>query len=611
LNYARSLSARHASKSPLHAWQVKTTYAALTNQGRKEIHMLKLEVINYKGITPQRPISAEFDKVGGSIGRGDVNALILPDADRYISRMHARISYRSGRYFIEDHGTATPVIVNGRTLGKGIDAPLENGNEIKIGDYRLRATVQDAVSVASATMPGAGAVDSSAKAVDPMAMFGASSAADPFADLIPSPKPGARMPDVPSASPAGLGQPIPDPFAPAQSMHAKSAIPADFDPFGNIANLGQPATASPGKGVTAGTLSGAPDGAFGTLPESQSIDALFGLNPASANDPLGETRKMHAVTASIPMDLAPSLDPMAQFQPKPVVQAANSQRNNVPEVNASFVPPRVLPDPPVTKPAIPPVQHEPPAAKAASATMFDTPQRAEPSSEPPAPSPVTPQPQADPLLETKRFKREDVAQEATVRAFLDGAGIADLDLPAGLTPQTMFMLGQVLRETVQAMLDLLLARAMLKRELRADVTMILAKENNPLKFSPNVEAALTHLLNPQRGYKQPLEAVKDACNDLRSHQFAFMSGMRAALEGILHRFDPAQLEQRLKQKTVLDSVLPINRKAKLWDQFSELYGDMSKEAEEDFHALFGREFVRAYEAQIEKLTRQDAAAKGS
>jgi FHA domain-containing protein len=225
--------------------------------------------------------------------------------------------------------------------------------------------------------------------------------------------------------------------------------------------------------------------------------------------------------------------------------------------------------------------------------------------------PVAPAAPADPLLETQRFTREDIAQEATVRAFLDGAGIADLDLPAGLTPQTMFMLGQVLRETVQAMLDLLLARAMLKRELRADVTMIVAKENNPLKFSPNVEAALAHLLNPQRGYMQPLEAIRDAGNDLRSHQFAFMSGMRAALEGILHRFNPEQLEQRLKQKTVLDSVLPMNRKAKMWDQFSDLYGDMAKEAEEDFHALFGREFVRAYEAQIEKLSRQDSSGKGA
>ena len=53
----------------------------------------------------------------------------------------------------------------------------------------------------------------------------------------------------------------------------------------------------------------------------------------------------------------------------------------------------------------------------------------------------------------------------------------------------------------------------------------------------------------------------------------------------------------------MDAFLPGNRKAKLWDLFVELYGDISKEAEDDFHALFGKEFLKAYEAQIAELER--------
>jgi len=206
------------------------------------------------------------------------------------------------------------------------------------------------------------------------------------------------------------------------------------------------------------------------------------------------------------------------------------------------------------------------------------------------------------MAATQRVAVVRPGADALVNAFLEGAGIANFNLPSGITPQTMNLLGQVLRETVQAMLDLLLARAMLKREMRAEVTMIVAQENNPLKFSPNVEAALMHLLSPQRGYMEPLAAVRDACDDLRSNQFAFMAGMRAALAGILQRFDPHQLEQRLKHKTMLDSLVPGSRKAKMWDLFSDLYGDVSKEAEDNFHEMFGREFVRAYEAQIAKLS---------
>jgi predicted component of type VI protein secretion system len=47
--------------------------------------------------------------------------------------------------------------------------------------------------------------------------------------------------------------------------------------------------------------------------------------------------------------------------------------------------------------------------------------------------------------------------------------------------------------------------------------------------------------------------------------------------------------------------MPMNRKAKLWDLFNELYGELSQQATADFHMLFGQEFLRAYDAQIARL----------
>ena len=37
----------------------------------------------------------------------------------------------------------------------------------------------------------------------------------------------------------------------------------------------------------------------------------------------------------------------------------------------------------------------------------------------------------------------------------------------------------------------------------------------------------------------------------------------------------------------------MNHKAKLWNLYEELYGEISREAETDFHFLFGEEFLRA------------------
>jgi FHA domain-containing protein len=190
-----------------------------------------------------------------------------------------------------------------------------------------------------------------------------------------------------------------------------------------------------------------------------------------------------------------------------------------------------------------------------------------------------------------------------LREFLAGTGIPSATFPGPLTPQLMNLIGQLLRECTQGTLDLLVARAMTKRQLRADVTIIATRENNPLKFSPTAEIALAHLLVPQEhGFMAPRLAVEEAYTDLRAHLFGFMAGMRAALAGVLARCQPEKLEQSLEQGMV-DSLLSMNRKAKLWDVFTELHREMSREAEDEFHELFGREFLRAYEAQITELER--------
>jgi FHA domain-containing protein len=228
-----------------------------------------------------------------------------------------------------------------------------------------------------------------------------------------------------------------------------------------------------------------------------------------------------------------------------------------------------------------------------------------PVAPPPAPAaprapvaPPAPAPPSQPVSAPPAGSHEQVL----LRAFLQGAGIPGSQSAKSLTPDTMEAIGQLLREAVQGTLDLLRARGLTKSEMRADVTMIMAQDNNPLKFSPSVEAALSHLLAPQmHGFMPPLRAMKDAYDDLRAHQLGFLAGMRAALEEVLARFSPQELGKRLTDASFLDDLLPMNRKAKLWDQFVERYAAISGEAREDFNAAFGKAFRRAYEAQVKSL----------
>jgi predicted component of type VI protein secretion system len=80
-----------------------------------------------------------------------------------------------------------------------------------------------------------------------------------------------------------------------------------------------------------------------------------------------------------------------------------------------------------------------------------------------------------------------------------------------------------------------------------------------------------------------------------------MAGMNAALAGVLQRFDPLAIEQRLQVPGVMDKLLVANRKAKLWDRLVELYKVMSNEADDDFQRLFGEKFGVAYEEQMHRL----------
>lgn len=186
-------------------------------------------------------------------------------------------------------------------------------------------------------------------------------------------------------------------------------------------------------------------------------------------------------------------------------------------------------------------------------------------------------------------------------AFLHGLGGMHQP-PTQLTPALMERIGVMLRSATEGTLQLLLTRQELKREVRAAVTMIAAQANNPLKFSPTVEVALGHLLGPQlRGFMPAEAAMRDAYDDLRAHQFGVMVGLRAALAALIARFGPEELEKKIAARSALDSLFAANRKAKLWDQFTALYGTIAAEAEDDFHSLFGKAFLEAYEAQMARL----------
>ena len=219
-----------------------------------------------------------------------------------------------------------------------------------------------------------------------------------------------------------------------------------------------------------------------------------------------------------------------------------------------------------------------------------------PSISPPPPVIAPPEPPlAPPVLEPAR-PVADANQPDLLQAFLRGAGLDQLRLDKAQAEAQMESIGRSYRLMVEGLIDVLRARASLKGEFRMQQTMIQPAENNPLKFAPNADEALQLLLrHGNQAFMAPDIAVRDSFDDLRAHQLAVMAGVEAAIKHLLSRFEPAQLEERMGKPGGLSSLFSGSRQAQYWQQFTELYSNISREAQDDFQDLFGREFSRAYE----------------
>ncbi len=207
------------------------------------------------------------------------------------------------------------------------------------------------------------------------------------------------------------------------------------------------------------------------------------------------------------------------------------------------------------------------------------------SPEPSPPPAQAPAPQAAPMS-------GDAA-----RAFLQGANAAQ-DLPDQDLSAAMERAGSAYRIMVEGLRDVLMTRASIKSEFRLGQTMISPDGNNPIKFSVSGDQAVEAMIKPNMpGYLAAERAAKEAVDDIKAHEVAMMTGMQAAIKTLLERFDPATLSAKIEAKKGLFG----GGKAKRWDVFEKMYGEIAAEAEDDFQALFGKAFAKAYEEQLRKL----------
>lgn len=193
--------------------------------------------------------------------------------------------------------------------------------------------------------------------------------------------------------------------------------------------------------------------------------------------------------------------------------------------------------------------------------------------------------------------------DAQLQALLDAAGIEGLDL----SMQVAETLGEMLRVALGGIMEALRTRERMKDDLRMRGTSFKAADNNPLKFSANVDDAFHNLLVKQNpAYLKPVDAFDEAFHDVRDHQAAFLAAMRLAFESMLSQFDPQRLQEEFDRQ-MKGSILGVPAKLRYWDLYRDKYGELIKDAEAGFRTLFADAFARAYEEHLERLKRSGRA----
>lgn len=534
-----------------------------------------------------------FDCRDGSIGRADDCDWVL--GAEGVSRLHALVRYLNGLYFVEDRST-NGMLLNGAPLRKGDPAALRHGDRLQIDTFEIDVRLggeasgrredtagrSEAADLAAAPRDAGGAgslpslpsigenrepldlgpllASSNDRAGDagrPDGLIpGVRDAAVPGASLDPLAlfdAPPSYFDETPAAAPAQPGwnhtPADADRFRPprVEAAHpGASLLPEDWDATGSRV-VPREAALHADDVPSAPTPVMRDESRESDAPRHEAGAATGSTSPSSHSASATDTGAAQAL---------PSPSQWTDWLPEPAPDATH-------DIDASEAPtPTSAPQHPNTNTE--PATRPAPSVAPASTSRHD----------------ASPAPVAAPLPEA--------APEAPLRPATP---------PSPPTPSTE--LPALFEIAVDAMMDVLRARAELKNSFRLPATLIQRSENNPLKFAPTAQEAVRRLLAPpDNGFLAGHAALVDAADDIRHHQMAMLAGVRSAFDSLLAQFDPARIEQEAEGGA---RRLPLGGRPRHWERYKEQFEALTRNRDECFRRLFGDEFARAYEEQLARL----------
>lgn len=198
--------------------------------------------------------------------------------------------------------------------------------------------------------------------------------------------------------------------------------------------------------------------------------------------------------------------------------------------------------------------------------------------------------------------------QTLLNAFFAGLGCK---IPTSNADEQQRMLrhaGDLLRTLANGLVEVLKVRSNFKSELRLEMTTIQSSENNPFKFSLDLEQTLVRILAEPEGSAvmlPPVEAARSACADINDHQQAVIHGLRTLLRSVLQELNPKQIEQETPRSGAIEERLnPAAQKARAWELYVETFDRLYEEIREDALRRFDRAFADGYESYTRQRRRE-------
>ena len=498
---------------------------------------LILKVLSFKGQPINKINAVSIDNNGGSIGRSDDNALVLPDPEKFVSRHHATISVKNGCYYLSDTSLSGVYINDWELPLNNATERIDNGTLLRIGEYEIAVAIAD-----EPITP------------EPKAFLQADKSWLEWEE---------------SDSNSLMTDSFPRHEELVQTKTNEHSVAFESNLQGNHSPLFDSYIAP---SIT-------PPHPIEKIPENFNIDDLF---PESDLAIKTDSQPAKAVNKSaVDDDFEALLDAaisgmVAESNPPTVISNTLTENNQGadPEEWADGESPSLAIEPPFSsragKPAV--------TGSETNTCHEDNKIKTEPIAG---------------WASGNQANKTSLADSVLFNAFLQGAAVECNDIRPEQQTETLYKIGQMFRKLIGGTVAVLRSRAEFKSLCRVNMTVIRAVDNNPLKFTVSTDDVLRQLIeNKTDGFLNSTAAIEEGFNDIMNHQLAMQAGIQASLTDLLKTFDPKIIEKQFEQGIVLQ------KKAKCWERYEETYRNTIEDAVENF---FGEEFVKAYEKQMNLL----------